>query len=213
MDYSGARWLKDPLANVTDTTASLRSINTNEQIPVDLESILYRDYRLIARMYDMVGNKSRKDYWNDRADKSKAAVLVRDDKRSHATMGILLLRLTAGSLLVAAPLSFQDLHWDKDALAFRDYNLTSGKLADVWSTAGYYPYWSEIIPDEVLQSETKAQKAFSGLAYITARRSRMIDPTRWAAFSFGVSIGTDVWFWSLASMVPATLFYPLANAL
>lgn len=145
MDYSGARWTKEPLADTEDTTAGLRTLNTNEQIPVDLESILYRDYRLIARMYDMLGNETRKAYWNDRAEKSKAAVI--------------------------------DLHWDKEAMAFRDYNMTSGQLADIWSTAGYYPYWSEIIPDEVLQSEANAQKAFSGLGYITAHYNGSIPTT------------------------------------
>lgn len=134
---AAARWFTEPLLDAGDTTAGLRTININEQIPVDLESILYRDYRLIAEMYEMVGNSSRAQYWSDRADRSRAAII--------------------------------DLHWDSSAMIFKDYNMSSNALSDRWSVAAYYPYWSEIFPDEVLANASSAQKAFSGLAYLTAQ--------------------------------------------
>lgn len=145
MDYSGARWFREPLAFVEDTTAALRTINTNAQIPVDLESILHGSYQILARYYTRLGNQSRSDYWADRAEKSRAAVL--------------------------------DLHWDPEAVVFRDYNMTSSSRADIWSTAAYYPYWNNIIPSEVLSNETTAQKAFSGLAFLTANYNGSIPTT------------------------------------
>jgi alpha,alpha-trehalase len=85
----------------------------------------------------MDGNSSRAAYWEDRASKSRAAIL--------------------------------DLHWDSEALAFREYNMSSNALSDRWSIAGYYPYWSGVFPDEVVQDTQTAQKAFSGLAYLTGQ--------------------------------------------
>jgi len=61
-----------------------------------------------------------------------------------------------------------DLHWDSEALMFRDFNLTANARADIWYLASYWPYFSGIIPDEVLSNQTSAQKAFSGLSYLTA---------------------------------------------
>lgn len=62
-----------------------------------------------------------------------------------------------------------DLHWDSQALMFRDYNLTAEAKADIWYLASYWPYFSGIIPDEVISNQTAAQKAFSGLGYLTAK--------------------------------------------
>lgn len=62
-----------------------------------------------------------------------------------------------------------DLHWDSEALMFRDFNLTANARADIWYLASYWPYFSGIIPDEVLSNQTSAQKAFSGLSYLTAK--------------------------------------------
>ena len=134
---TGGRWFTQPLLDADDTTAGLRTLNINEQIPVDLESILYRNYRLIAEMYTMIGNDTRSSYWSDRADRSREAVI--------------------------------DLHWDSEALAFRDYNMSANALSDRWSIAGYYPYWSEIFPEEVLSNSSTAQRAFSGLAYLSGQ--------------------------------------------
>ena len=134
---SAGRWFTEPQLNTDDTTAGLRTLDINEIIPVDLESILYRNYRQIAELHEMAGNTSRAKYWSDRADKSRAAII--------------------------------DLHWDSEALAYREYNLTSKALLPRWSIAGYYPYWSGIFPEEVTQSASSAEKAFSGLAYLTAQ--------------------------------------------
>lgn len=62
-----------------------------------------------------------------------------------------------------------DLHWDSQALIFRDFNMTANAKADKWFLASYWPYFSGIIPNEVLTDQSAAQKAFSGLGYLTAK--------------------------------------------
>ncbi|EEB94678.1 hypothetical protein MPER_06469, partial [Moniliophthora perniciosa FA553] len=52
-DYT-ARWLK----NVTIHSADLTTLRVRDTLPVDLNSILYRDYLLLADLYDSVGSNS-----------------------------------------------------------------------------------------------------------------------------------------------------------
>jgi len=145
MDYSVGRWATNPTANLTDNLPSLRTLDLVSIVPVDLNSILYRNYVLLSELYERTGNTSRSDYWSDRAETLRGAII--------------------------------DLFWDSEALLFKDYNITSGGRHDLWSTAAYYPYWSGIIPDEVLSNQTTAQKAMSGLAYITAHYNGTIPVT------------------------------------
>ena len=56
-----------------------------------------------------------------------------------------------------------DLFWDPSKLAFYDFNTTSNARNDVFSVAHFYPFWSGIIPDEVLGNETAAFGAFSSV--------------------------------------------------
>lgn len=77
MDYSAGRWARQPLANTNDSQANLRTLNINNQIPVDLNSILYRNYVLISSLYNITGNSSRSQYWAQRAASTREAILVR----------------------------------------------------------------------------------------------------------------------------------------
>lgn len=58
-----------------------------------------------------------------------------------------------------------------------DFNSTSNDYSELWSAAGFYPYWAGIIPDEVLGSADTAQSAFSGLRYILDRYNGSIPTT------------------------------------
>lgn len=56
-----------------------------------------------------------------------------------------------------------DLLWNSDKLAFYDFNLTSNGQNTIFTTAHFYPFWSGIIPDELLSNETAAFGAFSSV--------------------------------------------------
>lgn len=54
-------------------------------------------------------------------------------------------------------------------LSFYDFSLRTNSRNNVFSSATWYPYWSGIIPDEVLSNETNAFKAFSAVNMVLNR--------------------------------------------
>jgi alpha,alpha-trehalase len=62
-----------------------------------------------------------------------------------------------------------DLFWDSSKLAFYDYNLTSNARNSIFTTATFYPFWSGIIPAEVLADSNKAFGAFSAINMVLNR--------------------------------------------
>ncbi|KAJ7162885.1 trehalase [Mycena filopes] len=62
-----------------------------------------------------------------------------------------------------------DLCWNATKLAFYDFNLASGAQNEVFSAATFYPFWSGIIPAEVLSNATNAFGAFAALNMVLNR--------------------------------------------
>ncbi|KDQ62129.1 glycoside hydrolase family 37 protein [Jaapia argillacea MUCL 33604] len=63
-----------------------------------------------------------------------------------------------------------DLFWDSNKLAFYDFNLTSNSRNSLFSAATFYPLWSGIIPDEVLEGgQDKAFGMFAALNMVLNR--------------------------------------------
>ena len=62
-----------------------------------------------------------------------------------------------------------DLLWDKDKLAFYDYNLTANARSTIFSAATFYPLWNGIIPDEVAASSQNAFGVFASLNMVLNR--------------------------------------------
>ncbi|KAH8924625.1 glycoside hydrolase family 37 protein [Atractiella rhizophila] len=148
MDYSGAKWSKTPLANKTNNFPSLRELNIYETLPVDLNSILFRNYELLATMYKIKGetyNEKKSLAWQTKANSLKHAIL--------------------------------DLFWDPDRLTFYDFNTTAGDHGKYWTTASFYPYWSGIWPRDLLDSPEKTSTAFKGFGYLLSRYNGSLPTT------------------------------------
>ncbi|CCG81098.1 Putative uncharacterized protein [Taphrina deformans PYCC 5710] len=62
-DFS-SRWLTDPTVAVRDSGFPLRSVNTIEIVPVDLQAIQYSNARLISSFYSMLGNTTAAHQWS-----------------------------------------------------------------------------------------------------------------------------------------------------
>ncbi|KAF9265183.1 trehalase [Marasmius fiardii PR-910] len=62
-----------------------------------------------------------------------------------------------------------DLFWDSNKTAFYDFNLKTNSRNSVFTTATFYPFWSGIIPDDVLASQEKAFAAFSSINLVMNR--------------------------------------------
>ncbi|XP_006462478.1 hypothetical protein AGABI2DRAFT_206816 [Agaricus bisporus var. bisporus H97] len=62
-----------------------------------------------------------------------------------------------------------DLMWDNDKLAFYDFNLATNKRKNFFSTANFYPVWSGIIPDALLQDSKAAFGHFASVNLVLSR--------------------------------------------
>ena len=62
-----------------------------------------------------------------------------------------------------------DLMWDANKLAFYDFNLTSNSRNSIFSTATFYPVWNDIIPNEVLASQSNAFRYFAAVNLVMNR--------------------------------------------
>ncbi|KAJ4482484.1 glycoside hydrolase family 37 protein [Lentinula aciculospora] len=123
------------LASPAQGNGNLTTLVVRETIPVDLNSILYKNHILLANLY---------------SSNTTAA----DSHRSQAAS------IREGIL---------DLFWNSTKLAFYDFSLRTNSRNNVFSSATWYPYWSGIIPDEVLSSGTNAFKAFATVNMVLNR--------------------------------------------
>ncbi|KAF9018966.1 glycoside hydrolase family 37 protein [Hymenopellis radicata] len=130
-DYT-ARWFADAKPGDAD----LKQLNVRNTIPVDLNSILYKNHLLLAQLYASSNDSAASGH-------REAAAAIRT--------GIL------------------DLMWNSTKMAFYDFNLASAQQSSVFSAAAYYPYWSGIVPDQVLGSSENAFKAFAPLNLVLNR--------------------------------------------
>ncbi|TEB39969.1 glycoside hydrolase family 37 protein [Coprinellus micaceus] len=62
-----------------------------------------------------------------------------------------------------------DLNWDSNKLAFYDFNIGTNSRNELLTAAAFYPFWSGIIPDEVLKSKEAAFGAFSSVYLVMNR--------------------------------------------
>lgn len=152
-DYS-SRWLANPSDAANDVYFPLRSLNTVQIVPVDLNSILYANEIVIADFHAMMsGNKSnaQANQWRQRAA-----------KRSEA--------MTA-------------LMWDEEEWAYFDWNLTSSSrnkyiISDsptqpdnapdgyqvLFSPAQYYPFWTGAAPTWLKNNPYAVSQTYSRVA-------------------------------------------------
>ena len=72
-DYS-SRWLKTPSDAATDVTFPLRSLNVRGTVPVDLNSILYQNERIIADFLHRAGNTTAAKQWTAAAARRSEAM-------------------------------------------------------------------------------------------------------------------------------------------
>lgn len=157
-DFAAVRWSKRPTLNTTNNIPAQRFLNTAAQIPVDLNAILYKNEKVLAKYHNMTIKTSNgtieadpkaAKHWHETAHRRKEAIL--------------------------------DLFWDKELLWFYDFNMTAGHRSPDWTAAGVWPYWAGIIPPEFLSkkgdSAPSLQKSFAGLRYLVERYNGTLSTT------------------------------------
>lgn len=149
-DYS-ARWLKTPEDAVSDTYFPLRSLNTVNILPVDLNSILYHNEITIAEFHHREGNfKAAKEWANRAAARSEAMTAILWDSEHWSYFDY---NLTSGAKNIYTVAD--DTTTDSD---------TNGapENRQIWLTpAQFYPFWTGAAPEHVKNNASAVRRAFS----------------------------------------------------
>ncbi|KZT35404.1 glycoside hydrolase [Sistotremastrum suecicum HHB10207 ss-3] len=159
-DYS-SRFAKQPLLNITNNTPALRTLNIRANIPVDLNSILYRARLLLADLYEQSASSPTALLATPTSTSSVAFPTGTGSPASRAAFH----RSVAADIKSA----ILDLFWDPTRVAFYDFNTTANARGTAFTAATFYPLWNGITPPEILSNATAAQAFFSSVNMVLNR--------------------------------------------
>ncbi|KAF2749798.1 glycoside hydrolase family 37 protein [Sporormia fimetaria CBS 119925] len=150
LDYS-VRWATNPEDAVTDTFFPLRSLNTANIIPVELNAILYGNELAIAEFHRRVGNFSAAKEWANRAaERQEAMTAIFWDEEHYSYFDY---NLTSG---------------EKNVYILEDETSretdTEGAPAgqQVWlSPTQFYPFWTGAAPEDLKNNASAVRRAYA----------------------------------------------------
>ncbi|CAO3637173.1 unnamed protein product [Mucor fragilis] len=133
-DYS-SRWTKNkvPAANQTESYEMLRTINTANIVPVELNSLLWHTETKLSEWHTRFGNKTKTYKKKSKYYKSQAKA-----------------RLAA----------MESLMWNPQNHTFYDFNLTSHAQSTDFTPANLFPMWVGALPDSILNNRTEVAKLY-----------------------------------------------------
>lgn len=152
-DYT-SRWLARPRDAAEDVYFPLRSLNTVEIVPVDLNAILYGNELAISRFFNQTGNKTAGAEWAGlAADRSEAlhAVLW-----NETYFGYFDYNLTSASQSLYVPR-------DDDAAEFDLEGAPDGQQV-LFSVAQFYPFWTGAAPRYLRENPYAVQTVYRRVA-------------------------------------------------
>jgi alpha,alpha-trehalase len=165
-DYT-ARWIANPSDAVTDTSFPLRTLNTREIIPVELNAILYHNEITIAEFHRHQGNYSAARAWAERAAKRSEAmttILWSPEHYSYFDYN-----LTSSS---------------KNIYTLRDNTSTPLSLQgapegmQVWfEISQFYPFWTGAAPDSIKNDPKAMRRVYARIEELLESRPGAIAAT------------------------------------
>lgn len=148
-DYS-SRWLTRPRDAAEDVYFPLRSLNTIEIVPVDLNSILYGNELAISRFFNQTGNTTASEEWAEvAANRSEALHAVMWNETYHSYFDY---NLTSSSQNLYVPR-------DDDTADFDDRTAPKGHQV-LFSVAQYYPFWTGAAPSYIRDNPYAVKTAY-----------------------------------------------------
>ncbi|PHH63355.1 hypothetical protein CDD81_6052 [Ophiocordyceps australis] len=158
-DYT-SRWISRP-GDAAAHQFPLRSLNTREIVPVDLNSILYANEEAIGHFFRITGNDSAAQQWHAAARQRSNAI--------HAVMWNQTLssyfdyNLTSAAQNVYVPA-------DNDTLPMERSNSTASDEQVFFHAAQFFPFWTGAANHCIRQSPKAVLRAYSRIAaYLDAR--------------------------------------------
>lgn len=127
-DYS-SRWTKNdiPSPKQVENYEMLRTINTQNIVPIDLNSLLWNMENQLSKWHKKFGSQNK-------ISKKKSRYYAQQAKK----------RLDA----------MDKLMWNENAVSFYDFNLTSNSQDIEFTPANLYPLWLNAIPERLLKNKT-----------------------------------------------------------
>jgi alpha,alpha-trehalase len=165
-DYS-SRWLKNPNDAVTDTFFPLRSLNTVNILPVDLNSILYYNEITIADFHKRTGNVSAATEWAKlAADRSEAMTALMWDAEHYSYFDY---NMTSGA---------------KNVYTIADNTTVADDLPGApagqqvfFQLAQYYPFWTGAAPEAIKNDPTAIRRVYARIEELLDNRAGSIAAT------------------------------------
>lgn len=151
LDYSVAKWARNPSDAMRDVYFPLRSLNTKNIIPVDLNSILYGNEMAIAEFYNLTGDSTAAAAWTETAaNRSEAinAVLWNETMYSYFDYN-----LTSSSQHIWIPR-------DDDTQTFENSTAPAGHQ-EIFMVTQFYPFWMGAAPDYITKNPHAVKTAFA----------------------------------------------------
>ncbi|KAF2442719.1 glycoside hydrolase family 37 protein [Karstenula rhodostoma CBS 690.94] len=165
-DYS-ARWIANPVDSVTQTSFPLRSLNTVNILPVDLNSILYANEVAIADFHRRQGNYTAAAAWAGRAaERSAAMTALLWDSEHYSYFDY---NLTSGA---------KNVYIIADNTTVRDD--ASGAPAGqqvFFHLAQFYPFWLGAAPEALKNDPSALRRVYARIEELLDDRAGAIAAT------------------------------------
>lgn len=165
-DYS-SRWLSNPNDAVSDTFFPLRSLNTVNILPVDLNSILYANEIAIAEFHKRAGNATAATTWAAMAaNRSEAMTALLWDAEHFSYFDY---NLTSGS---------RNVYILADNTTVRDDLPGAPEGEQVFfHLAQYYPFWTGAAPEEIKNDPAAIRRVYARIEELLDNRPGAIAAT------------------------------------
>jgi alpha,alpha-trehalase len=168
-DYS-ARWVKNPSDAVSDTFFPLRSLNTVNTIPVDLNSILYYNEMTIAEFHRREGNYSAAREWAGRATNRSEAMTALLWNQEHYSYFDYNLTSSSQNIYTLA---------DNTSTPLSLAGAPDGQ--QTWfQVSQFYPFWTGAAPDSIKSDPTAMRRVYARVEELLDTSAGAISATNLA---------------------------------
>jgi alpha,alpha-trehalase len=165
-DYS-MRWVKNPSDAISDTSFPLRSLNTINTIPVELNSILYYNEITIADFHKREGNYSAAREWAGRAANRSEAMTTLLWNAEHYSYFDYNLTSSSQNVYTLA---------DNTSTPLSLAGAPSGQ--QIWfQISQFYPFWTGAAPDSIKSDPTAMRRVFARVSELLETRDGAIAAT------------------------------------
>ncbi|KAF2144543.1 glycoside hydrolase family 37 protein [Aplosporella prunicola CBS 121167] len=167
-DYC-SRWLANPADAADDNYFPLRSLNTMNIVPVELNSILYGNEVAMAEFYNQTGNNTAAALWAERAANRSQAMYELMWNETHYSYFDYNLTSNGQNVFILA---------DKNAT----YAETTGAGAPTgyqlaFNIAQYYPFWTGAAPSSLKDNPLAVHKAYTRVGDLLEHKPGAIAAT------------------------------------